>query len=261
MRRKKLSYPYYIVVLLLLVIVPYTRNAIGSGIKFITKPIMSSLAERGSAHFGFFSGILNIRNLSNENEELSSKLKKSIVDQVELNELRVENDSLKKQIGYSEDGQSEGLIPAKIIGRDLASFMDFIIVDKGSDDGSAVGEAVLSQGILVGRVSEVWKNQSKVILVTSKDSIVQAMLQSSRAMGVLKGGLSGITLENIPQDSEVATDEIVITSGLGGGIKQGIAIGTISGQKSGNAEIFKVFSVKPLIDSNKLELVFIQKKL
>lgn len=260
MRRKKFTYTYYIVALLILVIVPYTRSAIGSGIKFIAKPAMSFLAERGIAHSGFISGIWNIRNLSNENRELSSKLKKSIVDQAELNELRVENDSLKKQIGYSGNDQSEGLIPAKIIGRDLASFMDFIIVDKGSDDGTTVGDAVLSEGILVGRISEVWKNQSKVILITSKDSIIQAMLQTSRAMGVLKGGLSGITLENIPQDSVVVTDEIVITSGLGGGIKQGIVIGTVSGQKSGNAEIFKVFNIKPLIDSNKLEIVFIQKK-
>ena len=78
-------------------------------------------------------------------------------------------------------------------------------------------------------------------------------------MGVLKGGLSWITLENIPQDSSVVDDEIIVTSGLGGGMKQGIVIGTISGQKSGKAEIFKLFSVKSPIDFNKLEMVFIRR--
>lgn len=259
MRRKKTSYSYYIVILLVLIIIPYTRGMMSSGVRLAAKPVMSYFSQRGSSNFKFFSGIWNIRNLNRENRELSEKLLKSIVDQEELNELRVENDLLKKQIGYTESAQPESLIPAKIIGRDLASFMDFIIVDKGSDDQVSSGKAVLSEGILVGRVTEVWKNQSKVVLITSKDSIVQAMLQKSRAMGILKGGLSGVTLENIPQDTEVLSEEVVLTSGLGGGTPQGIVIGTVSGQKSGKAEIFKMFSIKPLVDFNKLELVFIQK--
>ena len=257
----KKSNAYLLVCLIVVVIafVPTTRNfLVRIGVKAV-RPIESFFSSLSFSSRGFFYGLSQISDLREQNRELSDKLRQSQISQSELEELKAENQILKKQLGFKEVIKERDLIPSKIISREPTTFLDNMIIDKGEKDGIRAGLAVVSDGALVGKVTEVYSNESKVTLITSKDSIIQAMMQKSRVMGILKGGLSGMTLENIPQDVEVAEREVVMTSGLGGGIDQGILIGEISGQRSSKAEIYKVLNVQPTVDFSKLEIVFVIK--
>lgn len=246
-------------IIVVLVFVPVTRDFVSRATLKVSKPFSSWFASKAFFSRGIFSGISEISSLRSQNAELAEKLRQSQIDKSNYEELKAENEILKKQIGFKEQVKDRELIPAKIINREPTTFLDNIIIDKGSDDGITSGLAVVSNGALVGRISEVLSNQSKVTLITSKDSVIQAMLQTNRDMGVLRGGLSGETLENIPQDVNVADKEGVVTSGLGGGIEQGILIGEVTGQKSSKAEIYKVLNVQPTVDFSKLEIVFVVK--
>jgi len=247
------------VIIMVLVFVPVTRNLMSRSILTASKPMRGWFSSMSLSSRGFFGGISEISDLREQNSELAEKLRQSQIDKNSYEELKAENEILKKQLGFKEQVKDKELLPAKIISREPTTFLDNIIINKGSNDGISSGQAVVSDGALVGRVSEVLSNQSKVILITSKDSVIQAMLQKNRDMGILRGGLSGVTLENIPQDVEVADKEGVVTSGLGGGIEQGILIGEVSGQKSSKAEIFKVLNVQPTVNFSKLEIVFVVK--
>jgi len=246
-------------IVLVLVFVPLTRNFLSRTVLAISRPFSSWLSSLSFSSRGLLGGISEISNLKDQNADLAEKLRRSRIDKNEYEELKAENGILKKQLGFKEQVKEKELVPAKIISREPTTFLDNIIIDKGSRDGISSGLAVVSDGALVGRISQVLPDQSKVILITSKDSVVQAMLQTNRDMGVLRGGLSGVTLENIPQDVEVADKEGVVTSGLGGSIEQGILIGEVTGQRSSKAEIFKVLNVQPAVDFSKLEIVFIIK--
>lgn len=257
----KKSNAYLLVCLIVVVIalVPTTRNfLVRIGIR-VARPVESLFSSMSFSSRGFFYGLSQISDLREQNRELSDKLRQSQISQSELEELKAENQILKKQLGFKEVIKERDLIPSKIISREPTTFLDSMVIDKGEKDGISKGLAVVSDGALVGRISEVFDRESKVTLITSKDSIIQAMMQKSRVMGILKGGLSGMTLENIPQDVEVFEHEAVITSGLGGGIDQGILIGEISGQRSSKAEIYKVLNVQPTVDFSKLEIVFVIK--
>ena len=158
-----------------------------------------------------------------------------------------------------EEKDFDQMIPARMIAHDTVTYSDYIIIDKGSRDGIAKDMAVLSAGVLVGQVSEAHDSTAKVVLITSKDSLVQAMLQESRAKGILRGGLSGLYIENIIQDVEYKKGEYVVTSGLGGKIREGILIGTAKNMRSSSSGIFKSIMVEPLFDFSKLEMVFVVK--
>jgi len=257
MSSKNKTYIITVVVVLVLTIIPQTRRSLASSFSFVLTPIQKSVSSSSLSSNRFFSGIREFISLRNQNKELSSKIKKLSIDKSELAELQIENENLKKQLGFIEEHKELSLVPAKIIGREPTSFLDYIIIDKGSGDEISENSAVVSDGFLVGKVTEVGENQSKITLITSKDSIVQAMLQENRVQGVLKGGLSGITLESIPQDIEVVNNENVITSGLGGDMMQGLLIGEVVSQQSSKAEIFKTLNVRSLVDFSKLEIVFI----
>ncbi len=259
MSNKNKTYIIIVVIILVLTIIPQTRQAMASSFSFVFTPIQKSISSSSLSSSKFFTGIREFVTLRSQNEELSNKIKNLSIDKAKLKELEIENENLKKQLGFIEEHKELSLIPAKIVGREPTSFLDYIIIDKGSNEEVSENSAVVSDGFLVGKVTEVYANQSKITLITSKDSIVQAMLQENRVRGVLKGGLSGITLESIPQDIEVVTNENVITSGLGGDILQGLLVGEVVSQQSSKAEIFKTLNVRSLVDFSKLEIVFIIK--
>lgn len=181
------------------------------------------------------------------------------VDSNQIEELKKENALLKKELGFIAPENKASLVPAKIIASDPTSFSDNIIIDKGMDDGIKNGMAVTSNGVFIGTIKETWAETSSVILITNKDSIVQAMLQNSRAKGVLRGGISGLYLDDITTDTDYKIGENVVTSGLGGGIPAGLLIGTAGKLESSSSSIFKTISVEGAVDVSNLELVFVQK--
>ncbi len=246
-------------IIIILAAIPPTRKFLRQIILGASRPVAAFLSNESMPTRSFLLGVSEIYFLQEQNAELREKLAHNQVAESQIEELRNENQILKKQIGFVENSANKELIPAKIIQREPITFLDSIVVNRGENDGVKIGQPVVSEGALVGRVSELFPGESKITLITSKNSIIQAMLQKSRNLGVLKGGISGITLENIPQDIEVAPSELVVTSGLGGGIDSGILIGEVRGERSSRAEIFKTLNIQPTVDFNRLELVFILK--
>ncbi len=235
------------------------RSFIASTVWRVTGDSSQSVSSLGRQTRSFFSIFQEISNLRDQNKELEKKITGLEIDRSLIKELEQENSLLKRELGFIEENKDEELIPAKIVEREPTTFRDSVIVDRGSGDGVLPKMAVVSGGVLVGQVAEVYQNQAKIILVTSKDSIVQAMMQNSRAKGILRGGISGLYLENISQDVDFAPGEYVVTSGLGGTLKQGILIGEAKESQSYFSGIFKNIFVEPVADLSKLELVFIVK--
>ena len=259
MRRNKKFLTVVAAIIILAVIIPASRNIIKHGCSYVFSPLFSAISNSSYRTRGFFFGLSEINKLKEQNQKLTEKLTASQIDKNDLVELKLENETLKKQLGFIETHKDRELVPAKIIGRDPVSYLGYIIIDKGTSDGIMTGMAVITDGALVGKVTDAQIGSATVTLITSKKSLVQAMLQTSRVQGILRGGMSGIVLDNIPQDIEAKNGEMVITSGLGGDIEQGIMIGTISGTESSKAEIFKTLSIQPIVDFTKLELVFVLK--
>ncbi len=251
---------FFLVILFLLVALAFPlKKAIDKFVVEKTRGAASGLSTAGRKTKSLFSAIFEISNLKKQNKDLSQKILSLNVDKSKISELEYENSLLKKELGYMESNKDYSVIPSRIIGREPTSFLDYVMVDKGKKDGVVGEAAVLSGGALVGQVKEVYENQSKVTLITSKDSIVLAMLQGSRSKGILRGGISGLVLEDITREAEYQPGDYIVTSGLDGQLKDGILIGKAGNLQSSSSELFKNISVEPVADLSKLELVFIAK--
>lgn len=259
MRKRNYSYlPIVFAVIILALYIPFQSQAkrVGSGIFAGT---LSAFSAGGTKIGGWFSFVGHISKLRSENEFLSNKLTEMEIDKNEIAELRNENALLQKELGFIEANKEETLLPSRIISREPTTFLDSVLIDKGEADGVAKGMPAISGGVLIGQVSEVYPNQARVLLITSKDSNILAMLQDSRAKGILRGGIAGLVLENIMQDVTYEPGENVVTSGLGGDMPPGILIGKTGKIESATSDLFKNISVEPIADLSKLELIFIKK--
>jgi len=223
----------------------------------LVKPLSGPTISAGRKISGFFPLFSEIGSLRKDNQHLAEDLTRSKVDSAKLTELEFENITLKEQLAYKQAHPELKLLSVRVIGLDPTSLYDSLVIDRGSDDGVSSGMAVTSLGVLIGKINQVSPENSRVLLVISKDSIIQVMLSGSRTDGILKGGISGMTLQDIPLDTQVAANENVITSGLGGGLPKGIFVGNAGREVSTKSDIFKTIEVKSAIDFSKLESLFV----
>lgn len=131
-------------------------------------------------------------------------------------------------------------------------------INKGSRDGVRVGMAVMSTCGLYGQVESVTDASSVVRLINDANSSVAAMVQNSRAHGILHGAYDGtLTLEYVPIDMIVGEGDIVIASGSGGVYPRGIVIGTVRTIETDSSKLYHRIIVEPLFNIESCEEVLV----
>lgn len=203
-------------------------HAVRGGVMTVTSPVRML----GSAVAAPFGALGNIAQNATASSETLSELKKrneELTAQVaELSEAQETAERLEKLVGLKSTYSLESTA-ARIIGSTGDAWTDSVIIDKGSASGFEVGMPVCSSGGVIGQIIEVSANTSTVRLITDDQSGVSAMIQGSRAQGVLQGQADGtLRLEYVVSDVEVATGDIVITSGIGGTFPKGLPLGTVA---------------------------------
>ncbi|MEJ2599599.1 MAG: rod shape-determining protein MreC [Anaerolineales bacterium] len=147
---------------------------------------------------------------------------------------------------------------ASVIGRDPSPFLQYVIINRGSDDGLRRGMPVVTQQGLVGRVAAVTANAARVQLITDSGATINVRLEPSRAQAVLSGQVTGdVSLDMIPQAATVQVGDLVLTSGLGGDYPADILIGQVTSIRRRDYDIFQTASVQPVVDFSQLEIVLV----
>lgn len=145
----------------------------------------------------------------------------------QMEEYKQEAQRLQKLLDLKDTYQIEGT-GARVIGRSSEAWSQTVIINKGSDDGVSTGQTVMGTSGVVGQIASTSSHTATVRLLTDPQSGAAAMVQSSRAEGILRGSLVGLLyLEDLDADAEVNVGDVVVTSGLGGSYARGLIIGTV----------------------------------
>lgn len=191
-----------------------------------------------------------------------------------LSELREQNEQLTAEVAKLTEAEKtaerlEGLLglqstyslestAARIVGGSSDAWSQTVTIDKGTIDGLEVGMAVCNSGGAIGQIVEVSASSSTVRLLTDENSGISAMVQRSRAQGILQGQPDGSLLLNyVTADSDVSVGDIVITSGLGGVFPKGLPLGTVTSvNRASNATYYTVtVRAQSLAENNEEVLV------
>ena len=215
------------------------------------------MGERSGELFYFLGSIGEIRR---ENEEL---LRENNVLKGELAKIaqeKTENVVLREQLKLLPK-EKFSLVGGFVIGQDSQGMESWIVVDKGGNDGLEVGmPAIVSGGILIGKVSEVYSNSAKIDLLSNANSVVNALDVETGARGIVRGeyGL-GIVLDMVNQSESLQEGDVLVSSGLGGNVPRGLYIGKIKELQGTRDRLFQGAVVVPGVKYSKLDIVFIIK--
>lgn len=143
-----------------------------------------------------------------------------------LLELESQNQQLRQLLDYSS-AQTQGIV-APVIGRSADHWWQQIILGRGNNDGVQVGDIVSGTGGLVGRVTHVTPNTSRVLLITDPTSQVGVTISRTRVMGVLRGQAGNRAVmqffEKVP---DVRPGDTIATSTISQLFPAGIPIGQV----------------------------------
>ncbi len=200
---------------------------------------------------------------SRDNRELEEKISRLEARIRQEEEVRQENKRLKRLLEWQEGkGQQYDSVVASIIARDPDNWFSTVTVNKGREDGINSDMTVVAPTGLVGRVINVSPDTAEVMLITDPRSGVGALMQETRAPGIVEGIASGsvyLHMNHIPANIMVTEGETVITSGQGSIYPKGIAIGAVVDVNKVTSGLFKMATIKPYVDFNRLEEVLIIK--
>lgn len=199
---------------------------------------------------------LENKKLKVENSQLASKLQL-------LEEYRSENIRLRDLFKFKQELPRKTLA-ARIISKDILADQNSILINKGADQGVKRLQGVISSKGVVGYVVEVEKDSSRVLLLTDRAASVDAIIQRSRARGIVSGiSSSKFLLKYIVREDDAQPGDLVVTSGRQGYFPKGFVVGTVTKIQPSPTGVSYHAEVDPSVPIDRLEdiLVIIEKSI
>lgn len=217
--------------------------------------------SRVTGSVGHFVGtIQHAGNLATQNQVYRDEIDRLQAAIVQMRELEVENRDLRELLGLRERAPLGSLLSVNVIARDPFGSVQAVTIDRGSDDGMRANQPVITWKGLVGRVVEVHPSSSKVLLITDVNSAVSVRIQdpASRATGVIRGiGDGRLLLQYVPRTDLLRTEDVALTSGIGGIFPSGVLVGRVLQVRQRDVEVFQEALIEPAADMRNLERLYV----
>ncbi|MGQ9626981.1 MAG: rod shape-determining protein MreC [Anaerolineae bacterium] len=221
-------------------------------------PLQSGFSSLAATFADGLQAVQGVGELRARNEELQSLVNSLMVENVRLREIEAENKILLSLLDFTLTHPDYEYKAAEVIGREATNLTRYVFLDVGERGGLKPGMPVVTERGLVGRITEVHSDVSRALLINDASSSVSALIQGSRATGVVEGSVEGkLLMKYLPQEESIEVGDIVITSGLGGNFPKRLVIGQVMEVHKKDVEMFQEAVLLPAVDFNKLEIVLV----
>ncbi len=240
---------------------------IRNGFFALSSPIQKTFWTAGESSSLFLGSIFNGGAIAKENANLKNENQKLLAQIASLQSIESGSQALNDM---SASCQNTGLkyVMAGVIGLDES---DILSINKGSADGILEGMPVLNQQhVLFGKIFKVYKNFSKIILVSNKNSVINVKIQQAAPTGnpddpvvpeidgVVKGS-GGLTayLDLIPISSAINPGDILVTSAIEKSFPKDLLVGKIIQKQKNDQKPFQQAQISLFLNVKTTDNLFV----
>lgn len=191
-------------------------------------PVVSLAREPVEASRRLAQSLGEIVSLYDENDRLREQNERLLQWQSAAQQLLLENRELRRVLNMEVAPATATAIGARVVADTGGPFVRTVLVDVGRRHGASVGMAVINDRGLVGRVIEAGTRSARILLLTDFNSKIPVMVEPSRDQALLAGDNSrepGLVF--MPLNPRVRIGDRVVTSGRGGVLPPGLAVGVV----------------------------------
>lgn len=202
------------------------------GVIDAASPILELFSGPISYVNGVVGDVSDYFNVLKQNEALraeNAELRQWMEEALELREVVAGYEGLQT---YEAPPEAQP-VDAYVIGESNDAFARSMLVNAGRARNIEVGQAVVDENGLVGRIVDTGANASRVLLLTDIQSRVPVYVEGADVEGILVGNTRAkptISFTASSEPAEVIPGQRVLTSGSGGVLPRGLPVGVIDSQ-------------------------------
>jgi len=225
------------------------------GVRTLFDPVQSAVTAVIRPVANAADALVNLAGLRAENDRLREELQDAKRILAETESIRAENEVLRQLAQLELPGE---LLAQSVVTRVQAggsSNFDFsVVLNKGADDGIAIGQPVVNLEGLVGHIDSVTSNSSTVKLLTDPDHAVAVRLPSTQFVGTAEGRGSGdLKFVSSRADGPVEEGDVVVT--FPNRYPAGLVVGTVARSAEPAAGAGIQTTIDPAVDFERLDFV------
>jgi len=272
-KRERFTLPTRYVLLILtllcviLMVLSFTTNILSAPLNALGStlvPFQKGLTNVGTAIVDRTDNFKTLQTVMAENEELKKQVAELTKDNTLLQQDKYELSKLRELYDLDADYEDYEKVGARVIARDAGNWYSNFIIDKGSNDGIQVDCNVIAGSGLVGRVTEVGPNYSKVVSIICDNTNTSGMMLSTGDNLIISGNLKymqslGVVefSQLVDKEDQIGVGDKVVTSNISDKYLQGILIGYIETINTDSNNMTKSGTVIPVVDFKHLEEVLV----
>jgi rod shape-determining protein MreC len=221
-------------------------------------PFEKAVVSTGHFFRRNWNNYVDLHNARNENRELHEEIARLKLEQVHYKQDAEQAQRLQALLGFKQNYVGQ-IMAAQVIGTSGTEQSRMITIDKGYKAGVQADMAVITPDGIIGKVKDVFRMSSQVLLISDRDSGAGVILQGSRLQGILRGTPQGeLRVSDVMSDESIQVGEQVITSGGDRIYPKGVPVGTVTSvSPDHDNDPFLAIKVKPAADLARLEEVLV----
>jgi cell shape-determining protein MreC len=206
--------------------------------------------------------IQNVTRLQDENKRLGQENRKLIQREVNSEEIKKENETLKQALLIPEFKDRDKIF-VKVFSNPLTGDQGSFFVNKGEEDGVSVGQIVVdANDFYVGRINNVSRYSAEGLFAFHYYPDLPVSIAGKNIKGVVRSDPKGWILDMIPKESNIAVNDIVLLESEKNFLDSNnnnlnIIIGKVKSIDDKSKGIFFTGVVDPLTDYSAVQFAFI----
>jgi rod shape-determining protein MreC len=222
----------------------------------ISRPLQQAATWTTKRLGGVWDNYIYLVNAQRDNQRLREELKWLRQENHRHLEASLQYQRLQRLLNFRDQTPLD-VVAAEVIGRNSNSWTEIIYINRGTRDRVAKGLPVVTHDGLVGQVVHAAPTLSQVMLLTDFRSGVDALVQRTRASGVVAGrGRNVAELRFLPVGVDLQLGDRLISSGMGGVFPKGLIIGEVKDIHRNGRQTQQV-EIQPSVDFSHLEEVLV----
>lgn len=215
----------------------------------ILAPVLEAVTQPVTAVTDAAAHVRSLTDLFHENERLKAENAALMQWQQVARRLDNENSGLRTLLNYQPEG-SIWFITGRVIGTSGGAFSRNLLINRGTLDSVAKGQAVAAGTGLVGRVTEVGDRAARVLMITDLNSRIPVQIDGNHDRAILAGdNTDRPQLAYVGPHTKINLGDRIVTSGDGGVFPPGMPVGTVASIDGGNIRI------EPFADLSRVEFL------
>jgi rod shape-determining protein MreC len=221
-------------------------DSIRTNVTDATAPILDVLSKPVATVNQMISEAWSLYNVYEENTMLKQDQGHLLQWQVVAKKLEAENKNLRKLLNFPVE-PAAGFITARVIADTGGAFANSLVINVGNNSGVRKGQSTITGEGLLGRVTDVGKRSSRILLITDLNSRIPVVIQSSQARAIMAGNNTHQPrLIHLSPGALVGQGDLIVTSGHGGAFPPGIPVGLVASVNVNGT------SIEPFVDRSRV---------